>query len=94
MDELLDKVITDLLSAQRELAAALDPLERASIRGASHILISVAGALGAVRLEACARLLNAAAHSDPPEQVVPGVRGCIAEIDDAVAFARERRGLR
>ena len=35
--------------------AALEPLDRAPIRSASHILISVAGALGAVRLQACAR---------------------------------------
>jgi CheY-like chemotaxis protein len=92
MGELLDKVIVDLLGAQRDLSAALDPLDRAPIRSASHILISVAGALGALRLQACARALNGASHRDPVERLAAGVGRCIAEIDAAVAFARVRRG--
>lgn len=91
MAELLDKIISDLLSAQVQMSAALPELDRAVIRSTSHILISVAGALGAVRLQACARSLNGAAHGEPEATVAGGVRRCIAEIDDAVAFARERR---
>jgi CheY-like chemotaxis protein len=91
MAELIDKVITDLETAQRELAAALDSLDRAQIRSASHILISVAGALGALRLQGCARALNTVAHTDATDCIVDGVRRCIAEIDAALAFARERR---
>jgi two-component system, OmpR family, aerobic respiration control sensor histidine kinase ArcB len=91
MGELLDKVVADLLGAQRDLAAALDPLDRATVRSASHILISVAGALGAVRLQSCARSLNGAAPADTEEAVAAGVRRCVAEIDEAVAFARSRR---
>jgi CheY-like chemotaxis protein len=91
MAELLDKVIADLLGARRDLAAALEPLDRAPIRAATHILISVAGALGAVRLQACARALNATSPTDAPEGLQSGARRCMAEIDAAVAFARERR---
>ncbi len=94
MAELLDKVVADLLGAQRELAAALPGLDRDPIRSASHILISVAGALGAVRLQACARALNAAAHGDDRAPIEAGVRRTIAEIDAAVAFARARRAER
>jgi CheY-like chemotaxis protein len=89
--ELLDKVIVDLLGAQRDLAGALEPLERAPIRAASHILISVAGALGALRLQACARAVNAAAPSGAPEELRAEVMCCMREIDRAVAFSRERR---
>jgi two-component system, OmpR family, aerobic respiration control sensor histidine kinase ArcB len=92
MAELLEKVISDLLGAQRDLAAALDPVERGPIRTASHILISVAGAVGAVRLQDCARALNAVAHADAPDRIADGVRRCLAEIDAAVAFARGQRG--
>ena len=91
MGELLDKVVADLLGAQRELAGALDAVDRAPIRSASHILISVAGALGAVRLQACARKLNGLAHGDERDRIAAGARSCIAEIDAAVAFARARR---
>ena len=89
MAELLDKVIADLLGAQRDLAAALEPLDRDPIRSASHILISVAGALGAMRLQACARELNAMAHDRPPDALRTAARRCMAEIDAAVAFARD-----
>ncbi len=90
MAELLEKVIADLLSAQRELADALVDLDRGPIRSASHILISVAGALGAVRLQACARMVNGIAHGDATDRIDEGVRRCITEIDAAVAFARAR----
>jgi CheY-like chemotaxis protein len=89
--ELLDKVVVDLLGARRDLAAALAPLDRAPIRAASHILISVAGALGALRLQACAKVVNAAAPAGPAEALGAEVARCMSEIDLAVAFARERR---
>jgi CheY-like chemotaxis protein len=91
MAELLDKVASDLVGAQRDLARAIDPLDRGVIRSASHILISVAGALGAVRLQAGARALNAGCLAEAPEPLEIAVRGCMAEIDRAVAFARDRR---
>jgi CheY-like chemotaxis protein len=91
MAELLDKVVADLLGTRRELADALEPVDCGPIRSASHILISVAGAIGATRLHACARALNAAAHAGRLEGIVAEVRRCIDEIDAAVAFARDRR---
>ena len=94
MAELIEKVVADLRSAQATLAAALPGLDRASIRSASHILISVAGAIGAVRLQASARALNALAHGEPSERIADELRRCIDEIDAAVAFAgsgREKR---
>lgn len=91
MGELLDKVIADLLSAQRDLAAALDGPDRDRIRTASHILISVAGAIGAVRLAACARQLNDLAHGEDAARIAGTTRRCIGEIDVAVGFARDRR---
>ncbi len=93
MAELLDKVIADLLGAQRELATALPGLDPGPIRSASHILISVGGAVGAVRLQACARAVNAAAHSDDAAGVEALVRRCIVEIDAAVAFSSSRRAV-
>lgn len=92
MAELLDKVIADLLAAQRDLVAGSAPVDRLAIRGASHILISVAGALGALRLQACARALNGSAHTEAEATLAEAVAHCAAEIDRAVAFARERRG--
>lgn len=92
MAELLDKVIADLLASQRDLVAGSASADRLAIRGASHILISVAGALGALRLQAHARALNASAHTEAEAVLASAVASCAAEIDLAVAFARERRG--
>lgn len=91
MAELLDKVVADLGMARRDMADALPALERKSIRAASHILISVAGAIGATRLQSCARNVNFIAHGDEDEVLAPEVRRCIAEIDAAVRFARSKR---
>ncbi|HET9069307.1 MAG TPA: hypothetical protein VFN28_11740, partial [Amaricoccus sp.] len=91
MGELLDKVVADLLAAQSDLATAVTLRDWARIRAASHILISVAGAIGAVRLAGCARDLNAVAHTDSGESIAAATRRCLGEIDAAVAFARDRR---
>jgi CheY-like chemotaxis protein len=91
MSELLEKVAADLTGARDELSSALDPLDCAPIRAASHILISVAGAVGAVRLQRCAKLLNTAATAGELAAVTGLVPVCVAEIDAAVAFTDAER---
>lgn len=91
MDELLEKVVADLRQARADLAAALSPLDRKPIRAASHILISVAGAIGATRLQHCARMLNTSAHEEKEATLPAEVRRCMDEIDAAVAFADGQR---
>jgi CheY-like chemotaxis protein len=91
MDELLEKVVGDLDSAGADLAGSLNPLDTGRIRSASHILISVAGAIGASRLQNRARDLNNAAHDGATRDIAAEVRGCLGELDAAVRFARDRR---
>jgi CheY-like chemotaxis protein/HPt (histidine-containing phosphotransfer) domain-containing protein len=83
MTELIEKVIADLGAARGELAAARDPGDSQAIRSASHILISVAGAIGAVRLQSLARSLNGLAHAKGPLDA--GVAACVAGIDAVLA---------
>ncbi len=90
MAELLEKVIGDLEEARRELSAAIDPLDPGPIRSVSHILISVAGAIGAKRLQHGARDLNRAAH-DEADGIAAGARGVLDEIGAAIDFARVER---
>jgi CheY-like chemotaxis protein len=91
MGELLEKVVSDLRSVEATMQAARVPLDPEAIRSASHILVSVAGAIGATRLQMCARRLNTAAHSGTSETIAAGLDACLSEIGTAVAFARERR---
>lgn len=90
MDELLEKVVADLLQARADLEGAVNPIERGPIRSASHILISVAGAVGATGLQSSARALNASAHDIAEAGLLDQVAGCLVQIDAAVAFLRNR----
>ena len=92
--ELLEKVIVDLDGARQTLIAALEPLDREPIRSASHILISVAGAFGAVQLQASAQALNALAHGEATARTVEEARRCIGEISVAAEFARRQHAAR
>jgi two-component system, OmpR family, aerobic respiration control sensor histidine kinase ArcB len=91
MGELLEKVVSDLRSVQATLEAARAPLDPEAIRSASHILVSVAGAIGATRLQMRARRLNTASHGGTSDTIAAGLDACLSEIGAAVAFARERR---
>lgn len=60
--ELLSRLTTDLADAERGLVHGLAALDSAEVRGHTHVLIALAGAVGAVRLQKCCDALNAAVH--------------------------------
>lgn len=91
LPELLDRIVADLEAARAELAIARDPVDAARIRANSHILISVAGAFGAARLQRAAGELNAVAHTSDAGPLAAGVELCLAEIGPAVEFVRGKR---
>ncbi|MEM8570716.1 MAG: response regulator [Pseudomonadota bacterium] len=92
-DELLEKVAADLIGAREELKDALDPIDPLSIRSASHILISVGGAIGANRVLALARDVNACAHGEQFEDLPAFVNQCIGELDRAISFVEGQRAI-
>ena len=69
MSELLDKVDADIRSARDRLSSALVSGDVGEIRSASHILISVAGAVGATPVQKGAKQLNTAARQGDLEEV-------------------------
>lgn len=89
MAELLEKVVADLSAAGAELEAARDPVDLRAIRGASHILISVAGAIGAVGLQSLSRALNGVAQEAKP--LAEPLAACLAEIDAVLDFLADQR---
>ncbi len=91
MGELLEKVVSDLRSVEATMQAARMPVDSEAIRSASHILVSVAGAIGATRLQMSARRLNTATHSGASEAIAAGLDACLSEIGAAIAFACDRR---
>jgi two-component system aerobic respiration control sensor histidine kinase ArcB len=81
MAELLEKVKPDIQSARDRLVRARDPLDLGEIRSVTHILISVAGAIGAVRVQELAKRINAAGHRDDAIAVEHDLQGLLGEID-------------
>lgn len=62
MTDLLGKIEADLARAESQVARGLAEDDRATVASATHVLISVSGAVGAQRLQTLAQKLNAAAH--------------------------------
>ena len=68
-DELLTRLDQDLDRVARTLSLALAQGDLPAVRAQTHVLIGLAGTIGALALEADARALNAAAHL--PDQSLP-----------------------
>lgn len=79
--ELLAHLLQDLHSVQGLLQQAVADNDTATTRAQSHILISLAGAIGADRLQVMAEALNAAAHRNRLSEAQTLVRSC----DEALA---------
>lgn len=62
-DELLERLAEDLETVAAVLADAAPARDIAALRAQTHVLISLAGAVGAVALQHLAEDLNAAAHA-------------------------------
>jgi len=81
MTELLGKVDSDIRAARARLVQALDPVDLGEIRSVTHILISVAGAVGALPVQERAKQMNAAGHQDDAAAVERDMQGLLGEID-------------
>ena len=60
--ELLERLSSDLRMAERDLIAGLASNDVTVIRSCTHVLIALAGAVGATALQTLVTNLNAAAH--------------------------------
>lgn len=92
--ELLDRLWTDLRRAERALLAGLTAQDRTAIRAESHVLIALAGAVGAERLMRLAETLNASAHrrEDPArERTGADTLAAVDRLITVVATERARR---
>lgn len=88
--ELLERLIADLKSAERALVAGLSERATNPVRAQSHILVSVAGAVGAAGLQKLAEDLGqAAAAHDLPAMDILG-RGTLSQTDRLINFAVKR----
>jgi len=90
MTELLGKVEADLRSASERLEQAVSGPDLGEARAVSHVLISVAGTIGAVKAQELARGLNQAAHDGDAEAVRRNAPVLVAETGRVVDFVHAR----
>jgi CheY-like chemotaxis protein/anti-sigma regulatory factor (Ser/Thr protein kinase) len=89
-DELIDRLSADLERSAETLAEATDRGDSCGVRAATHILISLTGAVGACRLQREMEAANAAAHRDDWTDIrtrVDAVASSLAALRREVAAA-------
>jgi len=91
LGEFLDKVVLDFESINKGLVKAEANADHVEWRNQSHILISVAGAVGATTLQTLAQELNAAAKSVNPQLAKPLNSKCIQGISTVVTFLNNEK---
>ena len=91
--DFLGSVDADIATAEERLARAAVAGDMAAVRAATHVLIPVAGAMGAIGLQNLAEQLNAAAHAEDAAEVERLGVSARAEAGRVRAFlAAERAG--
>lgn len=91
MGELLSRVETDLQTARADIAEAAAGADPDLMGSASHILISVAGTVGAVRLQRQAERLNRLADRGETDAAAALAEEALPELDLVINFVREER---
>ncbi|HQU68215.1 MAG TPA: response regulator [Albidovulum sp.] len=92
--ELLQRLCTDLRNAERGLVAGLAEGNLAAIRSETHVLIALAGAVGAERLCKLAQTLNAVAHRREGGDLSLLGEECLAQLDRLIHFISKERASR
>ncbi|URF47513.1 response regulator [Dinoroseobacter shibae] len=80
--ELLSRLTADLERVRDNLCLAIPRLDQSMLRAETHVLISLAGAVGADRLHTLASTLNAAAHRMDECEIVTLGSEAKSRIDD------------
>ena len=88
---ILEKIVLDLSDLKTEICAARKEPDLLAMRRASHVLISLAGAVGASRLLSNAQSLNVYANDGNLEQVDVKSRACTEDIAGLIEFVNEQR---
>ena len=93
MLELLGKVQSDLADVRKGVQEGVANKDTGPIRASTHILISVAGAFGAVNLQHIAEALNATAKTGDWERIMPEATRCENGISDVLQFVATELAL-
>ena len=88
--ELLRRLQEDLRHVERRTIASLSDPDWSDLRAQTHVLIALAGAVGAQRLQHCAEALNAVAHRRDAQELDRRAPQLLALLDDLIHFVSQR----
>ena len=89
--ELLVRLLDDLKTIEERLLGALPDLDFAAIRAQTHVLISVAGAVGAVGLQCTAERLNTAANGKDAVAIKDGLARLLTVLDALIQIIADKQ---
>jgi two-component system, OmpR family, aerobic respiration control sensor histidine kinase ArcB len=92
--ELMSRLSTDLRKAERGLVAGLSSNDLNTIRAETHVLIALAGAVGAERLSGLAQTLNAIAHRGDGDDLSALGDDCLSQLDRLIHFIDQEKASR
>ncbi|MEN9410422.1 MAG: hypothetical protein RL216_2396 [Pseudomonadota bacterium] len=87
---ILRQIHTDLSETRRALCPALAAIDWTAIRAQTHILIALAGTIGAMRLHALAIDLNTTAHAQDKGRTAALAAPLMADLDALTALLAGR----
>jgi CheY-like chemotaxis protein len=88
--ELLRRLLEDLRHVERQIHRALAGPDWPELRAQTHVLIALAGAVGAIRLQHAAEALNAVAHRRDAAGLGTLAPPLLALLDDLIHFVARR----
>ncbi len=95
--ELLSRLSTDLARVETDISHGINRSDRATLRSATHVLIALAGTVGAARLQRLAESLDRAAEDARGlvlERIGAVTLTLLRRLRGSVAGAQERHGAR
>lgn len=92
--ELLIRLAADLRNCERNLVAGLAEHDMTKIRAETHVLIALAGAVGAERLSGLAQNLNAIAHRQSEGDIATLGDECLGQLDRLIHFITKEKASR
>ncbi|MEL6477934.1 MAG: response regulator [Pseudomonadota bacterium] len=90
MQELLGKVRSDIETSRTSIDQALRVMNFKALRAATHVLISVGGAIGAIRLQGLSQSVNAAGNAQDEEKIRNEGPEILAEIERVLLFVNTK----
>lgn len=87
---ILHQMQIDLSTTAAQIAPAIAAADCAAIRAQTHVLISLAGTIGAMRLHGQAVDLNAAAHAEDAEAIATLGGPLLADLTALIALIAAR----